>query len=382
MSSTTTKLRLATTAALLALVSSTATSPAAASVAFERSAVVTAIQQLVAAGAPGVVIHASDESGSWSASAGVADIKTGVPAEQNAAFRIASISKMFVSVAVLQLVNEGKLDLDAPVDTYLPGLLSLGNIVTIRELMEHRAGLAATGWVDGYHLRWGFQGGTSELCHRYLDPVAQVHSADQQVYPPGTNWIYANADYTALQLILEKVTGKPYEQVLRNRIITPLGLTHTSFQDGTPVWPSPYLHGYGDYKPGSGNYYDQHLVDNTDCSTYVWGAAASGISTTADLTTFLTALTSGQLLPNNLYQQMIDGILTDPAYPNYFYGLGVEVIHTHCGILFGHSGGSFGYTSELLTNGTRTLAFDMSIHTYRDPINSAFDDVIHAEFCQ
>jgi D-alanyl-D-alanine carboxypeptidase len=354
-------------------------STASAAPAFDRSLVVTALQQLVAAGAPAAVVRAVDESGTWSAAVGVSDVKTGQPADPDSAFRIGSISKMFMSVAILQQVNAGVLNLDAPVDRYLPGLLSQGNVVTLRELLEHRAGLAAIGVTQTH---WGFQGGIQADCHQYVDPISVVRAADQQVYPPGTNWIYSNADYTALQLILERVTGKPYMQALNDSIVAPLGLQHTSFQDGKPVWPGPYLHGYGDYKHGLGNYLDQHMVDNTDCETYNWGAAGSGISTTSDLMVFMHALTSGELLPDDLYQQMTTGIFVDPAHPTYYYGLGIEDSHTSCGRIFGHSGEVFGYESELLTNGTRTLAVDMNILTYRPQIIDAFFNVIYAEFCQ
>jgi hypothetical protein len=87
----------------------------------DHDAVLAAIPGVVEAGAPSFVVHAVDEYGEWSAAAGVEDVKTGVPASPDGAFRIGSITKPMMAVAVLQLVDEGVLDLDVPVDTYLPG---------------------------------------------------------------------------------------------------------------------------------------------------------------------------------------------------------------------------------------------------------------------
>ena len=95
------------------------------------------------------------------------------------------------------------------------------------------------------------------------------------------------------------------------------------------------------------------------------------------------ALTSGTLLPAGLYQQMIAGIPPDPADPTYTYGLGVEVFKIVCGgWVIGHTGGAFGYSSALFTDGHRTMALDMNIYSLRPQVGDAFNAVGRAEFCQ
>ena len=340
-----------------------------------RAAVIAAVQAVVADGAPSVVLNAVDETGTWSTTAGVADVKTGVPASPDAAFRIGSISKTFVAVAVLKLVAAGKIDLDAPINDYVPGLLTRGDVITIRELLLHTAGL---GEIQIAHGNGQAIGNFSEACHKTYDPTAQVKSTDVQLFEPGTDYSYSNAGYIALQLVIEKVTGQPYAQVISQLILTPLGLSKTSFQDGSPIWPTPYLHGYADYLPAM-NYYDEHLVDNTDCQESVVGAAGSGISTGPDLIKFLRALMTGQLLPDNLYQQMIT------ASPfSGFYGLGIEHYVNHCGAeLIGNEGGVYGYTTYLYASadGTRTMAVEMPLYTYHQDISDALINVLHAELC-
>ena len=356
--------------------------PAVALAPLDHAAVLAAIPGVVAAGAPSFVAHGVDESGEWSAAAGVADVKKGVPADPEAAFRIGSITKPMVAVAVLQLVDEGTIGLDAPVSTYLPGLLAQGDTVTIRHLLGHRSGLMTGPFA--HDSGRGYIGLIDTACHQKYDPVERVRTADVQLFPPGTAFSYSNAGYTALQLVMEKVTGKRYEQVLTERVVVPLGLTRTSFQDGKPVFPGPYIHGYGDYFPGVGNFYNAKLVDNTDCGTYAWGAAGSGISTGRDLTTFLRALTGGQLLPDSLYQQMIDTKPTNFG-PIVEYGLGIMRLLGQCeaGEILGHDGATYGYQTQVWTtlDGVRTMATALPVYVGRNAIHNAVGQVWNRELC-
>jgi D-alanyl-D-alanine carboxypeptidase len=341
----------------------------------KHRAVLAAIPTVVAGGAPSFLVRGVDEAGAWSAASGVTDITTWAPASPDAAFRIGSISKTFTAVAVLQLVDEGKIGLDRPVNTYLPGLLKRGDVITIRELLQHRSGLGTTTfpsdgtWIDG----------VQKACNTTYDPVAVVKAADLQLFEPGTNFNYANAGYTALELVIQKVTGKPYAQVLDERIVQPLHLTRTSFQDGRPVWPGVYVHGYLNQTNQVGNL---QLIDETDCKISVFGAAGSGISTTSDLITFIRALTHGQLLPNGLYQQMIDGQPT-PWGANVFYGLGI-VREDVCGTtLLGNGGTVFGYQADIWTtiDDARTLSDAYSLFPGTNRMYSAINHLYVAEFC-
>jgi D-alanyl-D-alanine carboxypeptidase len=350
-----------------------------------HAAVLAAIPTVVAAGSPAFVMAAIDESGSWSAAAGSADLKTGALASPAAAFRIGSISKMFVAVAVLKLVDQGKIGLDQHVGTYLPGLLERGDVITIRELLQHRSGLGPTQIGPLEPRSKGWLGAGAADCHKTFDPVVVIKAADVQLFEPGTAFTYANAGYTTLELVIEKVTGKPYAQVLSDLIIRPLGLTHTSFQDGAPVWPRPYLHGYDDHLPdiaGIGNSSNKQLIDESGCSESIFGAAGSGISTTSDLITFLRALTHGVLLPDYLYQQMIDGQPSDFG-PTVTYGLGI-LVQNVCGTtVLGHSGGVFGYQANVwtTTDGTRTFADAYTLFPGTDPMYNAVRSVHRLEVC-
>jgi D-alanyl-D-alanine carboxypeptidase len=335
-----------------------------------------AMQQAVAGGSPAYLFGAIDATGSWSAAAGVADVSTQTPASPDAAFRIGSISKMFVAVAVLRLVADGKIGLDTPIDNYLPGLLKLGNVITIRELLQHRSGLGP-GKFEGW-------GPFDSVCRIDYDPFEVVKRADVQLFAPGTAWSYSNAGYTALELVLEKVTGESYEQVLTAQIVSPLHLSSTSFQDGVPSWPTSYLHGYW-VKPGTGH--EVRLQDESACKTSIFGAAGSGISTTHDLTTFMQALMQGRLLPDALFRQMISTEPTDgPGYNYGFdgYGLGISRIAAPCGVvLFGHTGHVAGYRATLYStlDGSRIYADASTADPIPDAVSAAAQRARRAEIC-
>lgn len=331
------------------------------------------VPQVVAAGSPAYLLGGIDEAGTWTAAAGVADRSTHAAASPDAAFRIGSISKMFLSVAVLQLAAAGRIGLDDAVDTYLPGLLKLGDVITVRELLQHRSGLGFTK-----------ETGLSSRCNATYDPTKVIKSADVQLFAPGTNVSYSNAGYVVLELILEKVTDESYQEVLAHQIIDPLHLSHTRFQEGRPVWPGPYLHGY-DRLPGTGNYAQDHLFDQTDCSMSIYGAAGSGISTLEDLLTFMYALMHGRLLPASMFAQMTDLQPTDGALRYSQYGLGIGRYDVaSCGVeLIGHSGLVDGYAMDLYStvDGSRMFADVVTVVPAGSAVYVPWYRAVDAEVC-
>src|SRR6185369_5015048 len=215
----------------------------------DRQAVIAAMPGVVNAGSPAYVFHAVDETGEWSAAVGVADIKKGTPASPDAAFRIGSISKTFVAATILKLVDAGRMGLDDPVDKYLPGMLKRGADITIRDLLQHRSGLRYVPWGNGQGNTW--YPAVNAACRDDVDPITEIHLADVQLSEPGTTFEYSNANYTALGLVINAATGRRYEDVIADLVLRPLGLADTSFQEGVPVWPTPYVRGYGDFQPGA-----------------------------------------------------------------------------------------------------------------------------------
>ncbi|MGG7570851.1 serine hydrolase domain-containing protein [Streptomyces sirii] len=268
--------------------------------------------------------------------AGVGDLATGSKVPRDGQVRIGSNTKTFTAVVVLQLVGAKKIGLDAPVDTYLPGLVRGegidGRRITVRQLLQHTSGL------PDYVKHLGDD-------VRYYDPrdlldIALQHKAD---FAPGTKWEYSNTNYVLAGLIIQKVTGRPLAEEIDRRIITRIGLRHTYFPaPGDLTIREPHPKGY--YQDSAG----APLRDGTE-SDPSWGwAAGQMISTNSDLNRFFTALLTGRLLPAAQLAQMRT---TVPAgYPfgsGARYGLGLVSTPLSCGgVYWGHGGSTTGYETR------------------------------------
>lgn len=139
------------------------------------------------------------------------DVHTGAPLPAGYVYPTASVTKTFTAALILQLVEEGKVDLDARVSRYVPGIAH-DNDYTVRELIQHRSGLMAT---DGV-------GPADALLSATRTPLA---------FEPGTGFLYSSPGYYMLGLIVEKVTGVPYTTALHERLLDPLGLTATAMDE-------------------------------------------------------------------------------------------------------------------------------------------------------
>lgn len=183
---------------------------------------------LTETGVPGAGIALVNAGGiEWAGGVGWADRDARVPVDAGTTFRAGSVSKTFVALALVQLYEDGKLDLDAPIRTLVPGL-ALDNPweattpVLLRHVLEHTAGFDDMHFNEIYVLD-----GTADLP---LEEVLFRNPASRRVrWRPGTRMAYANPGYAAAALVIEKVTGKPFEDVIRERIFAPLEMHDSSF---------------------------------------------------------------------------------------------------------------------------------------------------------
>ena len=266
-------------------------------------------------------------------SAGFADPATEAPFGPDTRVRIASITKTFVAAAVLQLVGEGVVDLDTPVETYLPGLLhgaSIdGNAITVRHLLRHQSGLPE--YFDD----------TTEPPDRPVSAreyVAQA-LAKPGVPPGGPVPVYTNTNYFVAGLLLEAVTGRPAADEITRRIIVPLGLTHTYFpHPGDTGLSAPMAHGYETV--------DGRRTDVTAAEPSGYYMAGALVSTGEDTTEFIAALLDGRVVGPAELEQMMDTVAWPLHGPQFRYGLGLVSIDLVCGIrVWGHGGDLPGYHS-------------------------------------
>ncbi|GAA4588559.1 D-alanyl-D-alanine carboxypeptidase [Actinoplanes octamycinicus] len=253
-------------------------------------------------------------------------------------FRIGSVTKTFVAVALLQLAGEGRIGLDDPVDRWLPGVVdgngNDGRRVTVRHLLQQTSGL-----YDPTFDLTVWQSADGFAAHRFdhyaekdLVATAMRHAP---LFPAGTRWSYSNTNYLVAGMLLERVTGRPWQAAVRSRILAPLRLTHTFYPGDRVSLPRPHAEASKQFAPGG------PLVGTTEFNPTVTGAAGGLVSTPADLAGFWQALERGRLLPPGQLAELHRTVPADDFQalrPGIRYGLGVMWIPNRCGGAWAHLG--------------------------------------------
>ncbi|MFD8420241.1 serine hydrolase domain-containing protein [Streptomyces sp. NPDC059668] len=365
---------------VLALAAALAGTASAAPAAADHAATERAMEAAVRSGVPGVTATAGDRRGTWSATRGVGDLRTGAPRGGSDRYRVGSITKTFVSTVLLQLEAEGRLSLDDTVDRWLPGLVrghgNDGREVTVRRLLNHTSGIfdytEDEDFVRTYFLKDGF------LRHRYdtKSPaeLVAIATAHRPVFAPGASWSYSNTNYVLAGMVIEKVTGHSYATEIDRRVIAPLDLRATSVPGTRTTLPRPSSRAYSKLATTTtGPTYDVTTLNPSLASS-----AGGMISDSSDLNRFYSALLRGRLLPPEQLKEMKTTVAVE-GVPNARYGLGLIDRTLGCGVhVWGHDGGIHGSTSSATTtaDGRHSLAFNFNGDWSGDG-----DAVIDAEYC-
>ncbi|MCJ1676523.1 beta-lactamase family protein [Streptomyces sp. APSN-46.1] len=349
--------------------------PAApAPVAPDLEALTQALKNALAVGAPGAMVRVTGPGAPLARAVGVQDKGTGAAMDPRSRFRIGSVTKTFSSVVLLQLVDEGKLRLDAPVNRYLPGLLP-DDRITVRHLLSHRSGLADYTNSMFEHTVPGFEAVRNKV-FTYQELVA-LSLREPRTTEPGVAYAYSNTNFVVVGMLIEKATGRTVAKEYERRVIKPLKLKNTSYVHPSTTIRGTHAHGY--LHPDEAG---APLVDSTE-QTVSWAQSAGAmISTPADLNTFMSALLKGRLLPARMLDAMLTMTPTD-ATNTRFYGLGLRRYDLSCGTsVYGHTGTVQGfYTYAFATrDGRRSLAA-MANTSNRGEANTALGGTLEAAFC-
>lgn len=326
--------KILTTCTLCVLLAATTAAPALAATA---SPLQQSLDRLTAQdGVPGAEAVVTDHGRVSVTRSGLGDIAAGTPFPRDAVFRAGSITKTFVATVVLQLVAEGKVKLDAPIERYLPGVVAGngndGTKITVRQLLQHTSGI--------YNYTADLLTGTDleALRHRGADPAELVAIAMKHppLFAPGSQWSYSNTNYIIAGMLVEKITGHGVATEITRRITRPLGLCDTSLPGrGDERLPDPHAIGY---HPLNGV-----LADFTDFDPSIAGAAGALVTTGRDLDTFFTALLGGRLLPAAQLAEMKHTVPADQDA----YGLGLMRGTLPDGKPYwGHDGEIFGFSTD------------------------------------
>lgn len=362
--------------------------------ALDRAHLQSALDRVVEAGVPGAIAEVAADSETWACSSGVADLATGQPMTPDLHHRVGSIAKTFTTVALLRLVEEGAVDLDTAIGSYLPELVpgTLGERITVRMLADHTSGLVEyLPFIYDSLREFPNIARTSPRSldeHRFarfdrreLIRIGVRESTDSAC--PARPGRYSNTNYLLLAELIEKATGTTAEEHITAHVIEPEGLSDTYFPD-SPRLRQPHSKLYESWfgmcdPPRDFSEFDMSWT----------GPAASLVSTASDLNRFFGRLISGELLRLESPAQMrrtvpvisFEGTMID-------YGLGLHrrqpsSDHTfwgHDGSVWG--GGAISMTREdgrrqmtVLINRQRWNALDPSGRPQPHAIDAALAEL-------
>lgn len=272
-----------------------------------------------------------------------------------------SVGKTYAAAIALQLVKEGRLSLDGEIQKYLGAepwfkRLPNGADITVRMLMNHTSGLVR------YEFNEKFLQDLKSDPDRFWKPEELVAYllGTQAPFAAGKDWDYSDTNYIVLGMIIEKITGKKYYDLLRERILTPLKLQNTLPSDSRTI--RGLVQGYA----GAGNPFtgtDEVIQNGKFAINPQFEWTGGGVaSTTEDLARWGKMLYEGMVVDSSLLPTMFEGV---PAKlgPNTKYGLGVIIRQTQFGISYGHSGYFPGYLTEMMYFPELKLAIAVQVNT-------------------
>ncbi len=238
---------------------------------------------------------------------GMADMENFVPAKALTVYRIASVSKSLTAVAAMQLVEKGKLDLDAPIQKYVPSFPTKNFPITTRQLLAHLSGIR------------NYKSGEGEHTNRYntLTDALSIFKDDPLDFEPGTRFSYTTFGYTLVGAVIEGASGMTFADYLRENIFKPAGMQHTQVDDLFATIPNR-AHGYTPKVFGQfdGNYRNPVLMDS---SYKIPGGGL--VSTAEDLARFAIAAQTGVLIKSETFAEMSKSQKTrDGRETGYGYG--------------------------------------------------------------
>jgi CubicO group peptidase (beta-lactamase class C family) len=262
---------------------------------------------------------------------GSANLELNVPMQADMVFKIASVTKQFTAVAILKLVEQGKIGLQDSLQKYIPDFPSKGHTITIEHLLTHTSGIRDYMQIDfrGINMeRWDY------TPKQLIDSFKHYALA----FEPGTKFSYSNSGYYLLGYIIEKVSGKPYQRYIEDNLLTPLGLTHSFFDLGNNLIPNR-VNGYRQ---------ESTAYINADFWSPSLAYAAGGLlSNTEDLYNWFKGLLSYKIIKKESLEKAFTPFTLKDGSP-LTYGYGLYIQHMSSIKSIEHSGKMNGFTSNAI----------------------------------
>jgi CubicO group peptidase (beta-lactamase class C family)/D-alanyl-D-alanine dipeptidase len=272
----------------------------------------------------------------WARGFGLADPAKRIPATALTVYRVGSVSKLFTDLALMQQIEQGKIDLDAPVSSYVPEFAPKNpfkSVITLRQLMSHRSGLVREPPAGHYF----------DPSPPSLDGVVKSLAQTTLVFEPGTRTKYSNAGVTVVGAVIEKIGKEPFASAIDRALLRPLGMARSSFQPGPEL--SAHL------ARGMMWTYDRQTVATP---TFLLGTGPAGnmVSSVVDLSHFLSFLFAGGKSPQgNLIKPETLRAMIEPQFArpgeSPGFGLGFAISKLENERRIGHGGAIFGFATDV-----------------------------------
>lgn len=273
------------------------------------------------------------DSISWNDAQGYSDLEKGLPFNIGTRTRIASIAKPMTALAIMQLVETGKLDLDTPIRKYIPEFIDMSTTpITTRHLLSHTSG------IDGYK-----SGKEAESRNHFpnLTSAMKVFSDRKLKFEPGSDYLYSTYGYVVLGVIIERVSGDSYENYMQQNIWDRAGMINTGVESPTDKDLERSLL----YHAKKNN---AKLAKANDLSNRTPGGGF--YSTLEDIIRFSQAILNHTLVGPETFNQMIQ-VSSDLSDGNlYGFGWFLYGLHPNEGEVIGHGGGQTGANTHLFIN--------------------------------
>jgi D-alanyl-D-alanine carboxypeptidase len=269
--------------------------------------------------------------GTWTTATGMADVDGDEAASTDMQWPLRSVTKSFTVTLILQLVDEGTISLDDTIDRYVDSVTD-GDSITLRELANMSSGNA-----DYTNDKFVAAFSADPTRIFTLDELNGFMLGDPAQFEPGTRHVYTNANTNLLGAVVEKATGEPFADVIRERILTPLQLDDTQYTPDVSEWSDPHPTGYvlDDGEP----------VGQPD-NLSIFGPAGSMVATIDDMRVWGTALATGALLTPETQAERLMGSPLEVGPPYDIYALGIGETQGW----WGHNGEGLGFTAAVFHN--------------------------------
>src|SRR5215469_2911981 len=271
----------------------------------------------------------------WETAVGLADVESGVEAAPETQYRIGSITKTFTAAAIMQLRDAGKLDLEDTLDRHVEGA---AHTPTIRRMLSHASGLQRETHDDSW------------LTLRFAPPDELLETLAQAelVLPSGARFHYSNLAFALLGIVVERASGVPYQDYVRERLFEPVGLTRISFEPEPPAAQGYLAQPYAD-----------GVWDTIGVETGAWASAGQIWGTAADVArwgAFLADPDEAVLAASSAEEMRTVQVIADHERWLAGYGLGLGLSRDGERILAGHGGSMPGFIATLAFSAKEKVA--------------------------